>query len=110
MTDMSKYKLFQWCPIQEKVVPIEQVQKRVQSNARDLFIQDEMEPTRNPLNPNQVYTSKSKLRAAYKAVGAVEVGDAYDKGYIPDRESGASERQAINKIKQRMIDRYRHAK
>lgn len=107
---MSKYKLFQYCYEQKKVVPIEKIQRRVQSNACDLFIQDEMEPTRNPLNPKEIYTSKSKLRAAYKAAGAIEVGDAYDKGYIPDRESGASERRLISNIKERLIDRYRNGR
>ena len=107
---MSKYKLFQYCHEQKKVVPIEEVQRRVQSNARDLFIQDEMEPTRNPLNPKEIYTSKSKLRAAYKAAGAIEVGDAYERGYIPDRESGASEQKLINSLKQEMIERYKHGR
>jgi hypothetical protein len=107
---MSKYKLFQYCHEQKKVVPIEEVKRRVESNARDLFIQDEMEPTRNPLNPKEVYTSKSKLRAAYKAAGAIEVGDAYDKGYIPDRESGASERRLISEMKNKLIDRYRNGR
>lgn len=107
---MSKYKLFQWCPVKQKVVPIEQVERRAQSNARDLFIQDEMEPTRNPLNPKEIYTSKSKLRAVYKAAGAIEVGDAYDRGYQTDRESGASERKLVNKLKQTMIDRYRNGR
>jgi len=107
---MNKYKLFQYCHEQQKVVPIEEVERRVQSNARDLFIQDEMEPTRNPLNPREVYTSKSKLRAAYKAAGAIEVGDAYDRGYIPDCESGASERKLISKLKAQMIERYRNGR
>jgi len=107
---MTKYKLFQWCHVKQKVVPIEQVERRAQSNARDLFIQDEMEPTRNPLNPKEVYTSKSKLRAAYKAAGAIEVGDAYDRGYIPDRESGASERKLISEMKNKLIDRYRNGR
>lgn len=107
---MSKYQLFQYCPIAQKVVPIAEVQRRVQSNARDLFIQDEMEPTRNPLNPKHIYTSKSKLREAYRAAGAIEVGDAYDKGYIPDRESGASERKLISNMKERLIDRYRNGR
>lgn len=106
----TKYKLFQYCHVQQKVVPIEEVQRRAQSNARDLFIQDEMEPTRNPLNPKEIYTSKSKLRAAYKAAGAVEVGDAYEKGYQTDRESGASERQLVSKLKEAMIDRYRNGR
>jgi hypothetical protein len=106
----QKYKLFQYCPVKDKVVPVEEVQRRAQSNARDLFIQDEMEPTRNPLNPKEIYTSKSKLRAAYKAAGAVEVGDAYDKGYIPDRESGASEHRLVSNMKERLIDRYRNGR
>lgn len=105
---MSKYKLYQYCKIQEKVVPIEEVKREFKSYARDLFIQDEMPPTRNPLNSKEIYTSKSKLRAAYKAAGVVEVGDAYDKGYIPERESGALERKLANKIKNQIIDRYRN--
>jgi hypothetical protein len=107
---MQKYKLFRYCPIQQKVVPIEEIERRAQSNARDLFIQDEMEPTRNPLNPKEVYTSKSKLRAAYRAVGAVEVGDAYDKGYQSDREKGVTERQLVDKLKQKMVERYRNGR
>ena len=107
---MSKYKLFQYCKIQDKVVPIEQVQREYKSHARDLFIQDEMEPTKNPLNPKEIFTSKSKLRAAYRAAGAVEVGDAYDKGYIPDRESGASERRLISEMRGKLIDRYRNGR
>lgn len=106
----EKHKLFQYCHVQQKVVPIEEVQRRVATNAKDLFIQDEMEPTRNPLNPKEVYTSKSKLRAAYRAAGAIEVGDAYDKGYIPDRESGASERRLLNQMRAKLIDRYRHGR
>ena len=105
---MSKYKLFQYCHVQQRVVPIEKVQKRVESNARDLFIQDEMEPTRNPLNPKEIYTSKSKLRAAYRAAGAIEVGDAYDRGYTPERESGTTERRLVQNIKAKMIERYRN--
>jgi hypothetical protein len=106
----TKYKLFQYCHVQKKVVPVEEVQRRAQSNARDLFIQDEMEPTRNPLNPKEIYTSKSKLRAAYKAAGAIEVGDSYERGYKSDRESGASERQLVDKLKNTMIDRYRNGR
>jgi hypothetical protein len=106
---MSKYKLFQYCPVKQKVVPVEEVERR-SPNARDLFIQDEMPPTRNPLNPNEVYTSKSKLRAAYKAAGAIEVGDAYDKGYTPDRESGRSERQLVSRLKQQMIERWNNGR
>lgn len=105
-----KYELFRYCHKQQKVVPIDEVHREFQSYAQDLFIQDEMPPTRNPLNPNEVYTSKSKLRAAYKAAGAIEVGDAYDKGYIPDRESGASTRKLINSLQNKLIERYKNGK
>jgi hypothetical protein len=107
---MSKYQLYQYCHNQKKVVPVDQVERNYQSYARDLFIQDEMAPTRNPLNPKEIYTSKSKLRAAYRAAGAVEVGDAYERGYIPERESGAPERRLINEIKNKIIDRYRNGR
>lgn len=102
---MSKYKLFQWCHVQKKVVPIEEVQRRVQSNARDLFIQDEMEPTRNPLNPKEVYTSKAKLRAAYKAAGAVEIGDAYDRGYDPQAGAERRESELVKRVMSQVRDR-----
>lgn len=100
--------LFQWCPKQQTVVPIEKVYR--ERKAIDLFIQDEMPETRNPLNPKEVYTSKSKLRAAYKAAGVIEVGDAYERGYIPDRESGASERRLVNDIKTQFAERLRYGR
>lgn len=106
----EKHKLYQWCPIQEKVVAVDDVMVRVHANAAHNFIHDEMPPTRNPLNPKEIYTSKSKLRAAYRAAGAVEVGDAYDRGYTTERESGASERKLIQNIKAKMIDRYRNGR
>lgn len=91
-------------------MPIDEVHREYQSKARDLFIQDEMEPTKNPLNSKEIYTSKSKLRAAYRAAGAIEVGDAYDRGYQTDRENGSSERQLVSKLKETMIDRYRNGR
>lgn len=105
---MSKYKLFQWCPIENKVVPIEQVKR--ESKAVDLFIQDEMSPTRNPLNPKEIYTSKSKLRAAYRAAGAVEVGDAYDRGYSPEKERVATQRQLTNGLKMQIAERMKYGR
>lgn len=106
----EKYRLFQYCHVQQKVVPIEHVQKRAASNARDLFIQDEMEPTRNPLNPKEVFTSKSKLRAAYKAAGAIEVGDAYDRGYSPEKEQRKAEQRLVKQLHNHMIERYRNGR
>jgi len=102
---MSKYKLFQYCHDQKKVVPIDQVQKRVQSNARDYFIQDEMPPTRNPLNPKEIYTSKSKLRATYRAAGVVEVGDAYERGYSPEKNAESREKKVVANFMQNLRER-----
>lgn len=102
---MSKYKLYQYCHKQQKVVPIEEVQRDYQSHAKHLFIQDEMEPTRNPLNPKEIYTSKSKLREAYKAAGAVEVGDAYDRGYSPEKASASREKQVVAKFMNNLRER-----
>ena len=102
---MSKYKLYQYCHDQKKVVPIEQVQKRVQSNARDYFIQDEMPPTRNPLNPKEIYTSKSKLRATYRAAGVVEVGDAYERGYSPEKNAESREKKVVANFMQNLRER-----
>jgi hypothetical protein len=101
----KKYKLFQYCPVKEKVVPIEQVERRVQSRAVDYFIQDEMAPTRNPLNPKEVYTSKSKLRAVYKAAGAVEIGDAYDRGYAPEQVRAENESRAVSNVMRQIRER-----
>lgn len=101
----EKHKLFQWCPIQEKVVPVEDVMVRVNANAAHMFIHDEMPPTRNPLNPKEIYTSKSKLRAAYKAAGAVEVGDAYDRGYSPEKMSESREREVVAKFMNNLRER-----
>lgn len=100
-----KYKLFQWCPVKQKVVPIEQVERRAKTYARDLFIQDEMAPTRNPLNTKEVYTSKSKLRAAYKAAGAVEIGDAYDRGHNPEKELARRDDRLVKNIMQQVRER-----
>ena len=102
---MSKYKLFQWCPIQNKVVSVEEVMVRVHANAAHNFIHDEMPPTRNPLNPKEVYTSKSKLRAAYRAAGAIEVGNAYDQGHAPEREQASQSKQYVAKFMQQVRDR-----
>lgn len=95
--------LYQYCQKQGKVVPVEEVYR--ERKAIDLFIQDEMAPVRNPLNPREIYTSKSKLRAAYRAAGAIEVGDAYERGYTPEKESGASLDRLSSKLKRQIAER-----
>ena len=98
-----KHKLYQYCHKQQKVVPVEEVHR--ERYARDLFIQDEMEPTRNPLNPKEVFTSKSKLRKRYQEAGVIEVGDAYDRGYEPERRFNDQQKAVTNKIMQQLRDR-----
>jgi len=70
------------------------------------YVHDEMPPTRNPLNPKEIYTSKAKLRAAYKAAGVVEVGDAFEKGYDPRKEREAESRKHTKQMIQQMRERY----
>lgn len=101
----EKHKLFQWCAIQEKVVPVEEVMVRVHANASHMFIHDEMPPTRNPLNPKEIYTSKSKLRAAYRAAGAEEIGTEFERGYNPERNAELRERQVVSNFMRQVKER-----
>ena len=75
------------------------------SSGSIMYIHDEMPPTRNPLNPKEVFTSKAKLRAAYKAAGAIEIGDAYDRGYSPEKQAEQREKQTIAKFMANLKDR-----
>jgi len=102
---MSKYKLYQYCHKKKKVVPVEQVHREYESKAINNFIQDEMPPTRNPLNPKEVYTSKSRLRAAYRAAGAIEVGDAYERGYNPEKDAVKREERIVKQFMQNLKER-----
>ena len=101
----EKHKLYQCCSIQQKVVPVEEVMVRVHANAAHNFIHDEMPPTRNPLNPKEIYTSKSKLRAAYKAAGAIEVGTEFDHGYNPERHAEVREKQVVANFMRQVKER-----
>jgi hypothetical protein len=97
-----------YCHTQKKVVPIEELPR--ESKAINYMSSDEMAPTRNPLNPREVYTSKSKLRAVYKAAGAVEVGDSYDRGYVPPKERGSSEKVLLQKVKHEIAERLKYGR
>jgi len=97
-----------YCPLQDKIVPYGE--RRIEMSPKQYFIQDEMEPTRNPLNPREVYTSKSRLRAAYRAAGAIEVGDAYDRGYNPETVREERSRELMGKMKNEIIERLNHGR
>lgn len=107
---MGRRILLQWCPVAKKMVPVEQVQQRRHANAAHGYIPDEMDPVRNPLNPKEIYTSKAKLREAYRAAGAVEVGDAYDRGYTPDKERSSSFDAMASNIKNQIVERMKHGR
>ena len=99
----TKYKLYQYCKVQKKVVPIEDVQVRIPES--HYIITDEMAPVRNPLNSKEIYTSKRKLREAYKAAGAIEVGDAYERGYDPQKSDPGRQKELVSRVMQQIRER-----
>lgn len=80
---MSNRGVYQYCKIQKKVVPKDEVMVEVTKKATSLFSSDEMEPTRHPID-GKYYTSKAKFREVTKAHGYEEVGTAYENGYDPE--------------------------
>ena len=77
--------------------------------ARDNYPQDEMPPTRSPIT-GRYYTSKSALRAEYKAHGAEEVGTAYENGYAPEQSLQRREADLVRKLNQQIIERYKNGR
>lgn len=97
-----------YCHIQKKVVPYGQEERLLL--AKNYMTSDEMEPTRNPLNSKEIYTSRSKLRRAYRAAGAVEVGDAYDRGYTPEKVQEQRQKELVGRLKRDIIERMQHGR
>lgn len=87
---------YQYCKVQGKVVPQDEVVDERYDVSKCQIINDEMPPTKNPLNPSEIFTSKSKLRQRYKEAGAIEVGNEYERGYDPQviNDRDRSERNA----------------
>lgn len=73
------------------------------------IITDEMAPTRSPIT-GKYYTSKTALRAEYKAHGAIEVGTAYENGYSPEKEQQSRENNLVSRLKGQIIERYRNGR
>lgn len=73
------------------------------------IVSDEMPPTRSPIS-GKYYTSKTALRAEYKAHGAEEVGTAYDNGYAPEKEAKAREDAFVRKLTNQVIERYKNGR
>lgn len=73
------------------------------------IITDEMEATRSPIS-GKMYTSKTALRAEYKAHGAVEIGTAYENGYEPEKEMKRREDNLVARLKEQIVERYRHGR
>jgi hypothetical protein len=97
-----------YCPIQDKVVPYSEKQD-VTSHAGFVW-SDEMPPTKNPINPKQVFTSKKLLRAEYKAHGAIEIGDAYERGYSPEKISEQSTADLSRNLKYKIAERLNYGR
>lgn len=96
---------FQYCKIQKKVVPIDEVMVEVPANVAHGYIPDEMKPTKHPLD-GKYYTSAAKFRAVTKAHGHEEVGNDWnndnDLKELPTRES-ARLKELTAKFKERYI-------
>lgn len=97
-------KLYQWCPIQKKVVPKDEVLHEFRGHH---VIDDTMPLTKSPINGKLYFDSKSALRAHYKQNGMEEVGTSYEKEVDPwDLQTRDTERETDKKIKQHLIDKY----
>lgn len=97
-----------YCPVQDKVVPYAEKVDDV-SHAGYVWT-DEMAPTKNPLNPKQVFTSKKLLRAEYRAHGATEIGDAYERGYTPSSETNERADALARKLKHDIAERLNYGR
>lgn len=104
----EKYCLFQYCYEQKKVVPVDKVIRgrytEYKTRAMDGFTTDDMPPTRSPVN-GEYFTSKSKLREQYVANGFREIGDAYDRGYNPEKAKEESFNRVIKKVNEQIRER-----
>lgn len=92
-----------YCPVKKQVVPVHEIQR--EAKALDLYIQDEMAPTRHPVT-GEVFTSKSKFREVTRALGFEEIGNDYDSGYEPERKLERESEAFRQKFKQHLIDNY----
>jgi hypothetical protein len=102
-------KIFKWCKIQQKVVPIDEVLHEVHANVAHGYIPDEMGAVKHPLD-GKYYTSKAKFRAVTKSHGYEEVGTAYENGYDPERIRESSENAKIQRLAESFKERYRDGK
>lgn len=73
------------------------------------IITDEMPATRSPIT-GKYYTSKTALRAEYKAHGAIEIGTAYENGYLPEKEQAKREDNLVARLKGQIIERYKNGR
>jgi hypothetical protein len=93
-----------YCPKKQKMVPKGAEHKETKW-AKHAFTSDEMEPTKNPLNSKEVFTSKARLREAYRNAGAVEIGDAYERGYDPAKERAMEEKKMVKRLVDQVRER-----
>jgi len=102
MSYRKNYNLIDWSkPI--TVAVREPAPDRRGSVACPTIIGDTMEPTQSMLD-GKVYTSKSRLRATYKAAGVVEVGN--DPQRFKPRERPKIDRAEVKKSLERATARF----
>jgi len=91
-------------PSTGKIVHVSDIKRIINAEAAHGFINDEMPATLHPKD-GKYYTSKAAFRAATKAHGCVEVGDAYEKGYDPRKEFEAEQKRVIDKQWDEFVER-----
>lgn len=99
---------FQYCKIQKRVVPIDEVLVEVHANVAHGVLPDDMAPTKNPVD-GKIYTSKSKYRETLRAHGKYEVGNDWnDDNDI--KELKTRESAQLKKLTERFKERYVYGK
>lgn len=89
--------VYQYCEVQKKVVPRDEVMVRLPANVAHNFLNDDMPPTRHPIT-GDYYTSKARFRDVTRAHGCDEVGNEYEKGYDPEAEFSREQDRRIGEI------------
>lgn len=76
---------FKFCKATGSVLSVGEARERDRL-AKNAFTSDEMPPTKHPLT-GEYCTSREKFRDITRAHGYEEIGDAYERGYDPEKES-----------------------
>ena len=88
----------------EKIFGEEDIFEDKELSSLSTFSSDEIPPTRSPID-GTYFTSKRKLRAQYKAHGAVEFGTAFENGYDPQKSRDRKFGDLLDRVSERLKER-----